>query len=283
MGLFGWEGTAQTDPDGNYIYTMFTKGGKNVAGLGGQPPGMPSDMPAVWNSYIATDDVGATAEKVTAAGGNVMMPPMQVLDSGEMAIFSDPTGAAFSVWKAGEHIGAEIGNEPDTYSWNELMTRDIDAALPFYSAVFGWTYDQQDMGPAGIYHVIAGGESGGLGGLTDLFLGIRAAHDDEVPGLQVGAARRGARGLQRGLDDVPRHRPVGEVSHGAAPRHVREEPLDALAHLVDRVFAIVFERNRPVFSHRRRSAAPSIRRPRFPRLPCPASRPRLRAPTPAAR
>ncbi len=163
--VFGWDADDQFDDDGNRIYVMFSLDGKSVAGLGGQPPGMPEGMPPVWNTYIATDDVAATAEKVTAGGGSVMMPPMQVMESGEMAIFTDPGGAAFSVWKAGEHIGAQVCNENNTYSWNELMTRDIDNALPFYSAVFGWSYDPQDMGPMGTYHVIAGGESQGLGGL----------------------------------------------------------------------------------------------------------------------
>ncbi len=162
--VFGWAADDQLDDDGNRIYVMFSLGGKNVAGLGGQPPGMGA-MPPVWNSYISTADVAATSERVAAAGGSVMMPAMQVMDAGEMAIFTDPAGAAFSVWKAGQHIGAEVGNEPNTYSWNELMTRDIDASLAFYSDVFGWTYDPQDMGPMGTYHVIAGGESGGLGGL----------------------------------------------------------------------------------------------------------------------
>lgn len=163
--VFGWHADDQLDDDGNRIYVMFSLDGKNVAGLGGQPPGMPEGMPPVWNTYVATDGVAATAEKVTAAGGSVMMPPMQVMEAGEMAIFTDPGGAAFSVWKAGQHIGSQVCNESNTYSWNELMTRDIDNALPFYSAVFGWTYESQDMGPAGTYHVIAGGESGGLGGL----------------------------------------------------------------------------------------------------------------------
>ena len=163
--VFGWDAEDQHDDDGNRVYVMFSLNSKSVAGLGGQPPGMPAEMPAVWNSYVATDDVAATAEKVTAAGGTVMMPPMAVFDSGEMAIFVDPGGAAFSVWKAGQHIGAEVCNEPNTYSWNELMTRDVDTALPFYRDVFGWTYESQDMGPAGTYHVIAGGDNEGLGGI----------------------------------------------------------------------------------------------------------------------
>ena len=75
-----------------------------------------------------------------------MMPPMQVMDAGSMAIFADPTGAAFSAWQAGEHIGARVCNEPDTFSWNELVSRDVEAAKPFYSSVFGWTTNPRTWG-----------------------------------------------------------------------------------------------------------------------------------------
>lgn len=165
--VFGWAAEDQLDGEGNYTYTMFSQDGRSVAGMGGQGPDM-AGMPPVWSTYVAVDDPSATAEKVTAAGGTVMMPPMQVMEAGEMAIFADPTGAVFSVWKAGEHAGAEITNEPDTWSWNELMTRDIDAALAFYTEVFGWSYERMDMGPAGTYNVIAGGENNGLGGLMPM-------------------------------------------------------------------------------------------------------------------
>jgi predicted enzyme related to lactoylglutathione lyase len=173
--VFGWEADDRFDDDGNRVYVMFSLGGKSVAGLGGQPPGM-GDMPAVWNSYVATDDVAATAARVMEAGGTVMMPPMQVMEAGEMAIFADPTGAAISVWKAGEHIGAEICNEPNTYSWNELLTRDPETALVFYSKVFDWAFEPQEM-PTGTYHVIAGGQYGGLGGI----MAMPPEMPDEVP------------------------------------------------------------------------------------------------------
>lgn len=165
--VFGWDAEDQLDDDGNRVYVMFSLGGKSVAGLGGQPDGT-EGMPPVWNTYVATADCQATADTVTASGGTVMMSPMQVMDAGEMAIFADPTGAVFSVWKAGQHQGAELCNEPNTWSWNELLTRDLDAAKPFYTAVFGWEYEAQDMGPMGTYHVIAGGENGGLGGLMSM-------------------------------------------------------------------------------------------------------------------
>lgn len=162
--VFGWEAEDQFDPEGNRVYTSFLQDGNVVAGMGQQPPEM-AGIPPIWNTYIAVEDPAATAEKVTAAGGTVMMPPMDVMDVGAMAIFADPTGAAFSVWRAGSHTGAQICNEPDTWSWNELMTRDVATAKRFYSDVFGWTYDEQDMGPGGIYNVIEGGENNGWGGL----------------------------------------------------------------------------------------------------------------------
>ena len=162
--VFGWDSEDNFDDDGNRIYTQFKRGDHIVAGLGGQPPGM-EGLPAIWNSYVATDDVAATAAAVTEAGGTVMMPPMQVMEAGHMAIFADPTGAAFSVWQADRHKGADVANEADTWSWNELMSRDIDTAKAFYSKVFGWEYDEMDMGPGGIYNVIRGGDYNGLGGL----------------------------------------------------------------------------------------------------------------------
>lgn len=160
--VFGWELTDQFDDDGNRIYVMARLDGKAVAGMGQVPPGM--EMPSVWNTYVATDDLAATSESVQAAGGSVMMPPMQVMDAGHMAVFADPTGAAFSAWQPAEHIGVELGNIPNTYSWNELMSRDIDTAKAFYGEVFGWEYDVMEM-PQGDYNVISGGENGGLGGL----------------------------------------------------------------------------------------------------------------------
>ena len=174
--VFGWEATDQHDDEGNRIYVMFTLDGKSVAGLGGQPPGM-DGMPPVWNTYIAVDDVVATVAKATAAGASIVAPPMQVMDAGEMAVFADPTGAVISVWKPGRHIGAEICNEPNTFSWNELMTRDIDTAKTFYEQVFDWTFDGQDMGPMGIYYVVQGGDRGGWAGM----MAMPAEVPDMVP------------------------------------------------------------------------------------------------------
>ena len=212
-GLFGWEAAEQFDPSGTKIYTNFQVGGANVAGMGAQPPEM-AGMPNVWMSYVAVEDIDATIGMATSAGGSVMMPPMQVMEKGRMAIIADPTGASISLWQAGNHIGAGICNEPNTWSWNELQTRDLSSAKDFYATVFGWTYEVMEM-PDGSYHVIAGGE--GLGGLMDMPDQV----PDEVPNYwgvyfmvedvdaAVGAATRLGGTVMFRMDDSPVGRMCG--------------------------------------------------------------------------
>lgn len=175
-GLFGWTAEDSHDPgSGQRVYTNFHRDGQLVAGMAAQQEGM-AGMPAVWASYVAVDDVDAVADRVADAGGQVMMPPMQVMTQGRMALIGDPAGAMLGLWQAQDHIGAQVVNEPRTWSWNELLSRDVDAAMAFYSAVLGWTYEGQDMGGF-TYHVIVGGEEGGLGGLMQMPEGI----PDSVP------------------------------------------------------------------------------------------------------
>jgi predicted enzyme related to lactoylglutathione lyase len=132
-GLFGWEGTTYPEMGG---YTNFTKGGKLVCGAA--PTQSPDQHPA-WGTYIAVDDADATAQAVQENGGQVAFPPMDVADLGRMALFQDPTGAFLGIWQAGKHKGAQVVNEPGSFVWNELNTRDMDAAKAFYTKVFPWT------------------------------------------------------------------------------------------------------------------------------------------------
>ncbi len=132
--LFGWD--AYTTPDAAAGgYTLFRLNGKDVAGVG---PLQNPQQPPAWSVYIATDNADATAKLVKEAGGQVVVAPFDVPKAGRMAVFQDPTGAFFSVWQAGEHKGAGIVNEPNSWTWNELNTKDIAKAKPFYQRIFGW-------------------------------------------------------------------------------------------------------------------------------------------------
>lgn len=145
-GLFGWEFDDQPTGMGT-VYTMCKIDGHSVAGMGPQPPEMTEQgIPPFWSSYVKHDDVDAIAAKIGEAGGNLIMPAMDVMQEGRMIMATDPTGAAFGVWQPRNHIGAGIVNQPNSLVWNELQTNDIDAANTFYSAVFGWTTEVDQTG-----------------------------------------------------------------------------------------------------------------------------------------
>ena len=131
--LFGWQADVAPQPEAGG-YTMFSLNGKYVAA--GSPP-QQEGIPSHWTTYIASDDVDTTAAKIREAAGTVLVEPFDVFDSGRMAVGQDPTGAIFGVWQAGNHIGAQLANEPGTMNWNECQTRDAKAAAAFYEAVFG--------------------------------------------------------------------------------------------------------------------------------------------------
>jgi uncharacterized protein len=176
--LFGWEIPELPNSAELGGYRRAKKDGKDVAGVA---PLMQEGQPPAWTSYISVEDADATAVAVKEAGGSVIAEPMDVMDLGRMAIFADPTGAVFGIWQAGNFSGAELVNEPNTYSWNELNTRDPDAAKAFYAAVFGWGVREMDMGDDGTYTMWrlpdADEDDDSVGGMLDM----RGRVPDEVP------------------------------------------------------------------------------------------------------
>jgi predicted enzyme related to lactoylglutathione lyase len=136
-GLFGWAFEDVMPADAPVRYFMARLPGGDVAAIGGQMPDAPQ-RPATWNTYVWVDDADATAAKVRAAGGTVVTEPMDVFDSGRMAVFADPEGAAISVWQPKAHRGAAVVNEHGSVNFNNLNSRDLAKAEAFYGAVFGW-------------------------------------------------------------------------------------------------------------------------------------------------
>lgn len=136
--LFGWSAEEAGQEFGHYV--LLRADGPAVAGMVPNRDDIPA--PDSWTTYISTPDIDATVAEVTAAGGQVMQPTMQVGDVGSMAIVADPAGAVFGLWQAGSHIGFEKYNEPGTVTWDEMHSKDFAKATDFYRKVFGWGYDK---------------------------------------------------------------------------------------------------------------------------------------------
>jgi uncharacterized protein len=145
--LFGW--TFNDSPIGpGMVYTMLKRDGKDVGALYKMPEEMTSQgIPPNWLSYASTANADETAEKAKSLGGTLMKEPFDVMDVGRMAVIQDPTGAVFAIWQAGTHKGAGVVNLPNSLCWNELATNDTEKAGDFYSSLFGWGKNVQQMGP----------------------------------------------------------------------------------------------------------------------------------------
>lgn len=128
--LFGWDAEDQGEQMGHYHLMRLR--GRNVAAIAGAPEGIPTG----WATYLATEDVDETTRRVRSAGGTVVAEPMSVADAGRLAAYIDPTGAAVSAWQAGTHTGSELVNEPNTWLWSDLFTRDLERARSFYREAF---------------------------------------------------------------------------------------------------------------------------------------------------
>jgi predicted enzyme related to lactoylglutathione lyase len=198
--LFGWDYTDDPTDRPGVVYTMARKDGRTVAGMMLLSEEMAAaGMPPVWSTYVTVTDLEAIAARVEPAGGRLLQPPMEVMDSGRMAVLSDPAGAVISMWEAKNHIGAEVVNEHGALTWNELITPDPAAVTGFYGEVFGWTSETAPM-PSGDYTVfhVEGGDPQGIAGAMALpepgmpaFWGVYF-HVDDATATAARAAELGA-------------------------------------------------------------------------------------------
>jgi uncharacterized protein len=158
---FGWDIRTRGPETGGYSIAHMQ--GRGVAGIG--PKMGPPETPPAWTMYLATDDADTTAARITSAGGQLLVPPGDVADTGRMALAADITGGMFGVWQAGAHIGAGVANMPGALTWNEHMSHDFEGAKAFYAAVFGYEFGDMSTEEFSYATLLLGGhEIGGIGG-----------------------------------------------------------------------------------------------------------------------
>jgi hypothetical protein len=158
--LFGWDIPLGGPEVGGY--SIAHQDGRIVAAISPKMAG--PDAPTVWTTYLASDDVDATAATIKAAGGQVLAGPMDVMEEGRMAVAMDPAGAVFGLWQGGNTTGLQVANEPGSLVWSEHMSRDLEGSQAFYQAVLGYGY--QDMSSDGFKYamvMVGDHEVGGIG------------------------------------------------------------------------------------------------------------------------
>jgi uncharacterized protein len=163
--VIGWTIDAEAPPGGMDYRMIHTSDGHAGGVMQLNADMIAGGAKSVWLGYIGVDDVDASVAAITAAGGQVHLPPFDVPGAGRIAMVADPQGVPFYVMR-----GSTEGADSTAYqrhglqhvSWNELTTPDDAGALAFYEAQFGITkVGGMPMGPLGEYSFIANTETAG--------------------------------------------------------------------------------------------------------------------------
>jgi predicted enzyme related to lactoylglutathione lyase len=170
--IFGWEIPELPSSAEMAGYRRAKKDGRDVAGV---MPLMQEGQPPAWSTYISVDDADAISRAIQENGGTMIAEPMAVAEYGRLALFTDPEGAFFGIWEPADFAGSELVNEKGAPSWNELESRDPERAKRFYGAVFGWEFEDHDMGEMTYTEWQVEGKA--IGGMAN----IAGRVPDEVP------------------------------------------------------------------------------------------------------
>jgi predicted enzyme related to lactoylglutathione lyase len=135
--LFGWTFEDVLPPDAPERYVIATLNGRDAGAVGS------GDGVATWNTYIAVNDVDATAVAMVTDGADLRIGPQDAGPGGRLAELSDPGGAVFRLWQARRRLGVQVVNEPGAWNFSDLRLRQ-PADLNFYVQAFGWLTAPQE-------------------------------------------------------------------------------------------------------------------------------------------
>ena len=141
-------------------YDFFIRAGDvPVGGVMNIPQGM--TFPPHWEMYVAVQKIEDAVTKIEKLGGKALSPLIDIPKVGRMRTMMDPQGGVFAVFEAvpEDQPRPEARPEIGDASWHELYTTDAEAAMRFYTELFGWKATSAfDMGPMGTYHMFGRGE-----------------------------------------------------------------------------------------------------------------------------
>ena len=215
--LFGWEAQEPSEEFGGYF--MFSRGEIPVAGGMGDMGDMAADN--TWKIYLNTADIEATIEAAGGAGAQLMFPATPVADMGIQTVLADSAGATVGLWQAGTFPGFTTLEEHGAPSWFELHAADYDAAVAFYTSVFGLEVEVIADSDEFRYSTLTGAGGVQLAGIADASSWPSAANGStwlvywEVDDVDAAAAKVAALGGT--VLEAPGDSPYGRIASVADP------------------------------------------------------------------
>ena len=92
--LFGWETMHEMDMGAMGTYRIFGADGVQMGGMMDKPDNVPA---SAWTFYVNVDGVDGAVERIEAAGGRLVMGPMEVPGGSWIVQGIDPQGASFAL------------------------------------------------------------------------------------------------------------------------------------------------------------------------------------------
>lgn len=155
--VVGWT-VSPFDPAAPDTYDIWRRDGeKGVGGVARIPEGM--NYPPHWGMYLATPTLNETVAAIERRGGSAVTPVIDIPKVGPMRTMRDPQGAVFSLLQPSTPgTPADVEPQVGEVAWHELHTTDAEAALKFYTELFGWQpIEPFDMGKMGKYYLFRRG------------------------------------------------------------------------------------------------------------------------------
>lgn len=145
--LLGW--TFETVPLNDQMnYRLIRNKGQLIGGMVDQTQLRSQADISQWMPLMATDDIEASIQTVSAQGGKIIAPPTDVLSRGKISVIEDPQGALMALLQTKWGDPADREPVPGDFLWNELWTSDQDSATHFYQSLTQFTIDDHVVAAA---------------------------------------------------------------------------------------------------------------------------------------
>lgn len=96
---YGWEKDYAHDMGPSGVYQTFRTTTPTYTGgmMNKNAPGIPENVPSHWTYYFTVDNLDAAQKRVTDAGGEITLPPMEVPGGSRIMQATDDQGCAFAL------------------------------------------------------------------------------------------------------------------------------------------------------------------------------------------
>lgn len=210
--VIGWQAAPAPGAPADKPYELFALPGQMpAAGMLALPEAARArGVEPHWLGYVGVPELDAWLARARSLGAQVVLPATEVPGMLRFAVIRDPQGAPIGLLQP---LDPPPDARPDYAAmgrpaWHEHYAEDLDAALAFYAALFGWRVGESlEMGAMGRYQFYQAGETvlGGMMRRPPHIARPRWNYYVNVPGIEaaVGACLGAGGAVLHGPVEVP--------------------------------------------------------------------------------